>query len=110
MESYEELVVNRKAYRLALPVYRIMKEYPKEEIFPLVSQMPRSAISIPGNIAGGYRRKDRRGYIRFLHLAQGYCGGPETLISIPKDLNVVDKLTLEAPVSRTKSFVCSMTL
>jgi four helix bundle protein len=82
-------------YQLALGVYRITKEYPKEEIFGLVSQMRRSAVSIPCNITEGYRRKHRRENIRFLHIAQGSCGEHGTLIPLSKDLDLVDEFTLE---------------
>ena len=46
--------------------------------------------------AEGYRRKHRREYIRFLHIAQGSCGEHETLIPLSKDLDLVDEFTLEA--------------
>jgi len=55
MESYKDLVVYQKAYKLVLRIYLISKEYPnpKEEIFGLTSQMRRNAVSISCNIAAG---------------------------------------------------------
>jgi len=51
MQSYKELIAYQKGYKLALEIYQATKEYPKEEIYGLTSQMRRSAVSIPCNIA-----------------------------------------------------------
>ena len=95
MESYRDLIVYQKAYKLALEIYRITKNYPKEEIYGLVSQMRRSAVSIPCNIAEGYRRGHRKEYIQFLYMAHGSCGELETLLSLSYDLAMIDKDTFE---------------
>lgn len=91
MESYKDLVVYRKAYQLSLEIYRTTKSYPKDEIYGLVSQMRRSAVSIPCNIAEGYRRGHRKEYLQFLHIAHGSCGELETLLSLSSDLTFIDK-------------------
>ncbi len=93
MESYRELIVYQKSYRLALEIYRITVGYPKEEIYGLVSQMRRAAVSIPCNIAEGYRRGHRKEYIQFLHVAHGSCGELETLLSLSRDLELLDTST-----------------
>ena len=49
MQSYKELIVYQKGYKLALEIYQATKEYPREEIYGLTSQMRRSAVSIPCN-------------------------------------------------------------
>lgn len=90
IQSYKDLIVYQKGYRLALEIYRVTKKFPKEEIFGLVSQMRRSAVSIPCNIAEGYRRKHRKEYIQFLYIASGSCGELETLLSLSQDLILVD--------------------
>ena len=90
IQSYKDLIVYQKGYKLALEIYRVTKKFPKEEIFGLVSQMRRSAVSIPCNIAEGYRRNHRKEYIQFLYIASGSCGELETLLSLSRDLNLVD--------------------
>ena len=90
IQSYKDLIVYQKGYKLALEIYRATKKFPKEEIFGLVSQMRRSAVSIPCNIAEGYRRNHRKEYIQFLYIASGSCGELETLVSLSQDLNLVD--------------------
>jgi four helix bundle protein len=49
MQSYKDLIVYQKSYKLALEIYQLTKDYPKEEIYGLISQMRRSAVSIPCN-------------------------------------------------------------
>ena len=66
MQSYKDLIVYQKSYKLVLEIYKTTKNYPKEETYGLVSQMRRSAASIPCNIAEGYRRGHRKEYIQFL--------------------------------------------
>ena len=93
MQSYKELIVYQKAYKLSLEIYRTTREYPKDELYGLVSQMRRSAVSIPCNIAEGYRRGHRKEYIQFLYMAHGSCGELETLLSLSRDLSFIDKDT-----------------
>ena len=89
MKSYKELTVYQKAYELSLRVYKITEKFPAEEKFGLISQMRRAAVSIPCNIAEGYRRRSRKEYIQFLHIALGSCSELETLISLSKDLKII---------------------
>lgn len=91
MQSYKELIVYQKGYKLALKIYQITKDYPKEEIYGLTSQMRRSAVSIPCNIAEGYRRGHRKEYIQFLYMAHGSCSELETLISLSHDLGLISE-------------------
>ena len=89
IESYKDLIVYQKAYQLALKIYRFTNNFPKTEIYGLVSQMRRAAISIPANIAEGYRRKNRKEYIQFLNIAFGSAGELETQISLSHDLEML---------------------
>ena len=95
MQSYKDLIVYQKGYKLSLEIYQTTKNYPKEEIYGLVSQMRRSAVSIPCNVSEGYRRGHRKEYIQFLHMAHGSCAELETLLSISYDLAMLDRITFE---------------
>ena len=86
MRSYQDLIAYQKAYQLSLNIYKCTKSFPKEESFGIVSQMRRSAISIPCNISEDYCRNHRKEYIQFLNIAIGSCGELETLLSLSKDL------------------------
>ena len=91
MQSYKELFVYQKGYQLSLEIYRVTNNFPKEELYGIVSQMRRAAISIPCNIAEGYRRGHRKEYIQFLYIAQGSCGELETLLSLSWDLSYINE-------------------
>lgn len=93
MQSYKDLIVYQKAYKLSLEIYKATKNFPPEELYGLVSQMRRSAVSIPCNTAEGYRRGHRKEYIQFLHIALGSCSELETLLSLSKDLGFLDEQT-----------------
>jgi four helix bundle protein len=95
IRSYKDLIVYQKAYQLSLHIYRLTESYPKAELYGLVSQMRRSAVSIPANIAEGYRRGHRKEYVQFLRIAQGSCGELETFVSMSKDLGFINEKEFE---------------
>lgn len=86
IQSYKELIVWQRSIELVKEIYKITNEYPREEIYGLVSQMRRSSISIPSNIAEGYKRKSLGDYVRFLNIADGSAVELETQIIISKDI------------------------
>jgi len=65
IQSYRELIAYQKAYQLTLDIYKTTKKFPKEELFGIVSQMRRSAVSVPCNIAEGYCRSHRKNMFNF---------------------------------------------
>jgi four helix bundle protein len=85
VKSYKDLFVYQKAYQLCKDVHALTKVFPNDEIYVMVPQMRRSALSIPCNIAEGYRRKNRKEYLQFLRIALGSCAELETQISLAVD-------------------------
>ena len=75
---------------IVLDVYINTKAFPKEELYGLVSQMRRAAISIPSNIAEGFNRLYKKDYRRFLNIALGSCAELETQTEIAFDLGFID--------------------
>lgn len=69
--SFENLIVWQKSIKLSVSIYKITKEYPKDELFGLVSQMRRSATSISSNIAEGSGRHSQKDKSRFTVIAFG---------------------------------------
>ncbi len=86
MASHKDLIVWQKSYKLSLLVYSITKKFPKEEMFGLVSQMRRAAISIPSNIAEGNTRFSKKDNAHFMRIAYGSACELDTQLSISKDL------------------------
>ena len=68
---FKDLIVWQKAHSFVVLVYQATKSYPKFELFGLCSQFQRAAVSIPANIAEGYRRDGKADKLRFLNFAQG---------------------------------------
>jgi four helix bundle protein len=84
--GFRELKVWQRAYELTLDLYRITRKFPKAEIYGWTSQLQRSAVSVPANIAEGYERNHRKEYVQFLFIAKGSLGEFETLLLLARDL------------------------
>ena len=82
--SYRDLEVWQKAMDLVAAVYAVAGQFPREELYGLVAQMKRAAVSIPSNIAEGHRRASRRQYVYFLNIAFGSGAELETQIEVAK--------------------------
>ena len=87
INSYRDLIVWEKAINLTVEIYKITENFPKEEIYGLTSQMRRSAVSIPSNIAEGRNRGTRKDFCNFLRIALGSCAELSTQIEIAKKLS-----------------------
>lgn len=86
LRSYKELIVWQKSMELVEQIYVITKHFPRDELFGLISQMRRAAISIPSNIAEGYARKSHKEYLRFYSISYGSALELETQIEIAERL------------------------
>ena len=91
MRNYRDLIVWQKSMALVTEVYSITRLFPKEELYGLVSQIRRSAVSIPSNIAEGYGRYSTNDYIRFLQIAIGSLYEFQTQLEIGLNLGYLSK-------------------
>jgi four helix bundle protein len=82
VQKYEDLIVWQKAMSLVEEIYALTKLLPKDEMFALVDQMRRAAVSIPSNIAEGQERGTAKDFTRFLYIAKGSKGELETQLLI----------------------------
>src|SRR3989344_1769740 len=99
LQSFRELIVWQKALRLAIEIYSVSKNFPKEELYGLTSQIRRAAFSIPANIAEGYARRHLGEYLQFLGIAFGSGAELETQLIIAREIGILsqkdfDKLML----------------
>jgi four helix bundle protein len=92
MHKYKELKLWQKSIDLVTQVYLLTRSFPQGEKFGLVSQINRSAVSIPSNIAEGAGRNSDKEFIQFLSIAQASSYELETQLIISKNLNY---LTIE---------------
>jgi four helix bundle protein len=85
-QDYRDLLVWKKAIELTICVYKLTREFPKEELYCLTSQMRRASISIASNIAEGRGRLNHAEFRRFLGLAQGSTYELQTQLIVAKEL------------------------
>ncbi len=88
-KTYKDLDIYKGSYKLALIIYRITKKYPKEEMYGIISQIRRSSMSVPLNIAEGYGRLSEEDFKRFLKISLGSSNETSTLIEMSKDLGYI---------------------
>ena len=93
IESYKDLLIWQKGMELVKLTYLITQSFPDEEKFGLTSQLRRSAISIPSNIAEGYGRGTKAQYINYLRIARGSLSELETQFIICKELEFLAEIS-----------------
>ncbi|WP_212895187.1 four helix bundle protein [Capnocytophaga canis] len=109
ISSYKELVVWQKSIALVKKVYALLRSFPEEERFGLTSQIRRSAISVPLNIAEGFGRGSSKSFLQFLYVSRGFLYELETQLYIAKDLNFIsDNQEIENLISEIGKMLNSM--
>ncbi len=93
LRSYKELIVWQKAIQLVEEVYAITGAFPRDEVYGLTSQMRRSAVSVPSNIAEGQGRATKGEFIQFLCHARGSLYELETQVVIARRLDYLSSET-----------------
>lgn len=101
VEKFVDLVVWQEAHKLVLMVYAITKDYPNEEKYGLVSQMRRAAVSIPANIAEGFKRHGLQDKIRFYNIAEGSLEEIKYFLILSQDLHYIPSNDHEFTQSET---------
>ncbi len=95
VRSFRDLEVWQMAMELTVAVYRLTQGFPREELFGLSSQLRRSVVSIPSNIAEGQGRLNTRELRQFLGVARGSNCELQTQLEIARALNLGDSVILE---------------
>ncbi|MDR1369333.1 MAG: four helix bundle protein [Dysgonamonadaceae bacterium] len=101
---FKDLVVWQEAHKMTLQVYKVTKKFPREELFGLISQFRRAVMSIPANIAEGYKKKGVADKLRFMNIAQGSLEECRYYIILSKDLDYISEMEnveLEELISKT---------
>ncbi|UOK41542.1 MULTISPECIES: four helix bundle protein [Flavobacterium] len=95
MNSYRDLIVWKKSMLLVTSIYKLASKFPDDEKFGLISQIKRSAVSIPSNIAEGYGRNYRKDYSRFLQISKGSLFENQTQLEIAANLSFLNEEELK---------------
>jgi four helix bundle protein len=89
LEDFRQLNVWQKAHQLSLNIYKLTAKLPSEEKFGLTSQMRRAVVSVPANIAEGFKKRGKLDKIRFYNIAQGSLEELRYYLILIKDLNYI---------------------
>jgi len=109
IKNFQDLRIWQKSIEVVKDIYILTKKFPKEELYGLTSQMRRSAVSIPSNIAEGFRRYHNKEYKQFLYIALGSCAELETQTIIANELDYTNDNSKTEVIEKIKS-ICRMTV
>lgn len=101
----EDLIVWQKAHQLVLSIYKETRKFPKEELYGLVSQMRRASVSVPANIAEGFRRRTKSEKQRFVTIAHGSLEETRYFLILSKDLGYWETNTILSLVDETSKLL-----
>ena len=94
-KSFEDLIVWQKAHQFVLGTYGYTEQFPKSELYGLVSQLRRAAVSIPANIAEGFKRRTKPDKVRLMNIAQGSLEECQYYLILARDLGYGDSKALK---------------
>src|ERR1700692_3390970 len=88
--TFEDLIVWQRAHQFVLAVYRLSEHFPQQEVYGLTSQFRRAGMSVPANIAEGWRKAGRLDKLRFLNIAHGSLEECRYYLILTRDLGYGD--------------------
>jgi len=97
VHNFRDLIVWQKAMALTVEVYKLTRQFPKEELYVLTSQVRRAAASIPSNIAEGHARQGRE-FANFLSIARGSAAEVKTQLLIAVELGYIQRESIKLSV------------
>lgn len=101
INNFYDLDAWRKAHQLALDIYKITANFPKDELFGITSQIRRAATSISANISEGFNRYHFKDKTKFYHQARGSAGEVQNFLILAKDLNFINNQELKNFMERS---------
>jgi four helix bundle protein len=90
IQNFQDLRIWQEGINVVKKIYELTPSFPKEEIYGLTSQMRRCAVSIPSNIAEGFKRFHNNEFRQFLYITLGSCAELETQLIIADELDYID--------------------
>jgi four helix bundle protein len=103
VKTHKDLDVWKDGIELVKLIYNLTSSFPKEEMYGLTSQIRRSVVSIPSNIAEGAARKNKKEFVQFLYIALGSIAELETQLIISKELGYIHDLKIFDDLERLKA-------
>jgi four helix bundle protein len=101
IRSFVDLRAWQEGHKLVLMVYKLTREFPKEEIFGLVSQMRRSAVSVTSNIAEGFSRNTSKDKVQFYCTSHGSLTELQNQLIVSRDVGYLNKIDFDKMANQT---------
>jgi len=105
MLTHKDLDVWKEAMKLSKQIYLATGTFPKEETYGLVSQIRRSAVSIPSNIAEGAARNSHKEFIQFLYVSLGSLAELETQLLLSKEIGIIEYSQFESEIEKIRKML-----
>jgi four helix bundle protein len=90
VKTFRDLKVWRKAHEFVLDIYKVTETLPKTEVYGLTSQVRRAAVSVPANIAEGFKKRGQADKARFYNIAQGSLNETDYYLILIQDLGYAE--------------------
>ncbi len=108
MNNHKDLDAWKESMNMVVNVYDLTKSFPQEELYGLSSQIKRSAISVPSNIAEGAARSSRAEFIRFLNISLGSLSELETQLILAMRLNYINNQSIFDKIIDIRKIICGL--
>jgi four helix bundle protein len=108
MGTQKDLQAWQLSMDLVENIYQITAKFPKDELYNLISQMRRSAISVPSNIAEGAARNTKKEYIQFLYISLGSLSELETQLELAKRLRLMDDTEISGKIEKIRRMLLNL--
>lgn len=107
MRDYTKIEAWKTGDDLAVSIYQLTRDFPREELYGITSQLRRAAVSVPTNIAEGSARESKREYLHFLTIARGSLSEVQYLVDLTAQLGYGTEVTHATTVEKVQhSFRC----
>jgi len=104
-KSFQDLIVWQKAHQFVLSIYRYSATFPKTEMYGLTLQLRRASVSVPANIAEGFKKRGNADKCRFMNIAQSSLEECRYYLILSKDLGYGDASPIMAQVEEVSKLL-----
>jgi four helix bundle protein len=108
IQTHKDLDVWKESMQLAKQMYLLTTNFPKEETYGLISQIRRSAVSIPSNIAEGAARNSNKEFIQFLYVSLGSLSELETQLLLSDELSLIEYSKFETAIENIRRMLLGL--
>jgi four helix bundle protein len=108
MNNHKDLDAWKESMNLVEDVYKLLKTFPQEELYGLISQIRRSAVSIPSNIAEGAARSGKLEFKKFLYISLGSLAELETQLLLAQRFNYFENQSIFNKIIDIRKIICGL--